>query len=1002
MNDISEKSSSSNLAIVEKKPQRPGGCVGIFFQLFDWNKRLAKKKLFSKKLLPPARAKRASKKFGGDDKLPTAKLLLIAEENRGGFPNVKKSGPDNVGNLANGTHEMRSPSLVARLMGLESIPAARREKPKKAFLSESNQTHGKNPGADNKGRCSESFVCDQDGFHMGKGHTKLESRPQKLQKTGVFEMSSVTRFGADALQFKSVLSRSRKHQPKLASPVKSPRVGKNASRLMGAATKILEPGLQASNKAKCALTYSPSFHFTSRDEDMTQGPPFLTTDETQQSSYCTSSSKTLKGQPSCKSCGNWIDVLDSRSNGEEQLMGIPSSGLGLGNAPPLGPGRSRVKLPESSLLQERDEVGFQYRQEQPSPGVEVKGNRHSRIKTSTLNNNTFREYQEHYRSSTRRIRYLDDVAPATARNNRTKRQSQMLSSKDRGNLRPKFNNMNNQRDPFTASAVDRNKDFVAVSQSSASCTKASMPSKVCKSSKIDSDRIAVDRMDDSSSRLRGSIHKKRPINGTGQIENASFDRSTFRKQRDVRNATGRHLGANSCSKNQNRLKSEVLTDAKENAADSRKEAGAISFTFSSPMRNSTESLSPTLTLGKTSGHGEFMSSNSSPKTNLTLDANMRRPSSHVATHLRGDALGALLEEKLKELTCRDRDELETMDGVPGRSTAAILEELIFALTAEKPVSLEDGDNCSIGLSQDDSLSYGSEDPLNDTASHCQRLIVNQKIQAGLKSRADFGVFPLVGDSEHHSPGSILDASFSNESCFSESLDCYTGNKLHSESMESSYNQPLPSDYDAELSDCATSISIARTRIDSDSLKTDHIDVGFVGNELIYASETERIANANLLLGSLCDVPSVGDIPIGPLLDKLEALSDASWTTSDCRMGLMGSKNRNQTRKFLLDCFIEFLDSNYGCYTKSRIKALISPQNNVELFKAEVHEEIQWWANLAGKSFEETMEMEMNHSLGRWMDFEVESFEVGETIESDIVQLLVNELVVDLKQCRTCT
>lgn len=42
-----------SLAVVEKKPQRPGGCVGVFFQLFDWNRRFATKKLFSKKLLSP-------------------------------------------------------------------------------------------------------------------------------------------------------------------------------------------------------------------------------------------------------------------------------------------------------------------------------------------------------------------------------------------------------------------------------------------------------------------------------------------------------------------------------------------------------------------------------------------------------------------------------------------------------------------------------------------------------------------------------------------------------------------------------------------------------------------------------------------------------------------------------------------------------------------------------------------------------------------------------------
>lgn len=50
MND----SAAKNLAITERKvQQKPGGCVGIFFQLIDWKRKLSKKKLFSKKLLPP-------------------------------------------------------------------------------------------------------------------------------------------------------------------------------------------------------------------------------------------------------------------------------------------------------------------------------------------------------------------------------------------------------------------------------------------------------------------------------------------------------------------------------------------------------------------------------------------------------------------------------------------------------------------------------------------------------------------------------------------------------------------------------------------------------------------------------------------------------------------------------------------------------------------------------------------------------------------------------------
>lgn len=44
-----------SLAVVEKRqaPRPMGGCVGIFFQLFDWHRRFTKKKLFSRKLLPP-------------------------------------------------------------------------------------------------------------------------------------------------------------------------------------------------------------------------------------------------------------------------------------------------------------------------------------------------------------------------------------------------------------------------------------------------------------------------------------------------------------------------------------------------------------------------------------------------------------------------------------------------------------------------------------------------------------------------------------------------------------------------------------------------------------------------------------------------------------------------------------------------------------------------------------------------------------------------------------
>ncbi|CAH1419254.1 unnamed protein product [Lactuca virosa] len=217
---------ASSLAITENKPRRTGGCVGIFFQLFDWNRRFAKKKLFSKRLLPPDRAKEASKKFGGDEKLP--KLRLIADENSGGFPNMNKNG---VSTCNNG---VQTPSLVARLMGLESMPSSvNRDK-----------LH------------NHKAICNKE--ESEKETTRQDFRPQKLQKT-MADRRCVTRFGAEALQLKNVLSRSKKHHrhhPKLASPVKTTthHSRKNTSRLIGAASRILE----TRNKSKFAITYPHS------------------------------------------------------------------------------------------------------------------------------------------------------------------------------------------------------------------------------------------------------------------------------------------------------------------------------------------------------------------------------------------------------------------------------------------------------------------------------------------------------------------------------------------------------------------------------------------------------------------------------------------------------------------------------------------------------------------------------------------------------------------------
>ncbi|WOL11714.1 hypothetical protein Cni_G20478 [Canna indica] len=267
-------SSSSGLAIVERKePQRrPGGCAGVFFQLFDW-----KKKHFSKKLLPSVTAaKRVLRKFGGHEKLPVTKHLLVPKENGEGFSAVKRSG--SISSSSSSQHRLvngvRAPGLVARLMGLETMPVVHHGNTRKALDSKCGDV-------ENKASESKAIGC-----------RKVVSRPQELRAGRLFKCHG--KYNSEALQ----LDMNLEHQRKLSLLVKGQRASlkRKKTRLMEVATKILEPGLQSRSRAKFAITN------VGVALDNAEGPD---------AQYL--SNRTVG---SCMSCGNLVEVLDLRSSGK--------------------------------------------------------------------------------------------------------------------------------------------------------------------------------------------------------------------------------------------------------------------------------------------------------------------------------------------------------------------------------------------------------------------------------------------------------------------------------------------------------------------------------------------------------------------------------------------------------------------------------------------------------------------------------------------------------------
>ncbi|XP_044974560.1 splicing factor, arginine/serine-rich 19-like isoform X1 [Hordeum vulgare subsp. vulgare] len=106
-----------SLAIVEKKPPfgggGAGGCAGgVLFHLLDWHRRLARKRrLFSpRRLLPSAARSSSLRRLPPPPPSPSAPQLPRPAQSAG-------AGPD-------GKAPAAPPGVVARLMGLESWPAA--------------------------------------------------------------------------------------------------------------------------------------------------------------------------------------------------------------------------------------------------------------------------------------------------------------------------------------------------------------------------------------------------------------------------------------------------------------------------------------------------------------------------------------------------------------------------------------------------------------------------------------------------------------------------------------------------------------------------------------------------------------------------------------------------------------------------------------------------------------------------------------------------------------
>ncbi|KAH6820750.1 hypothetical protein C2S53_017503 [Perilla frutescens var. hirtella] len=955
MNDSVEKPASS-LAIVEKKPQRPGGCVGIFFQLFDWNRRFAKKKLFSKKLLPPVRFKQASKKFGGDEKQP--KLRLIADENNGGFPTVKITNGATAIVDNEQKNEMRVPGLVARLMGLESMPTLQRDKSKKKAPA-SGIVCGK----------AEKLVDKKEELIVEKGGTKHEVRPQKLQKTSICERQPITRFGAEKLPFKNVLSKSRKHPTKLPSPVKSPKnlSKKRPSKLIGAATRILEPGLQTS-RYKCTLTYSNSSRHPPRDPDMEER---IHSSSSHLDDSYGFGSVAAEGDSSCRNCGYLLDNLNGQPTISSQPLVFAS--------PFSNHVRSSCQVSERSkpvnatyYHQLEEELHDDY----PAVASPVVGSAQSHVKLASYRRPFCSGHiQQHLAGQQCKLPRGEPLPLST--NQKPDRQNQMLRARETVPPRPNANCLADSK--ASTAVMNGTKNSVSVNQNLSCNSRSRVPTR------IENGRFELEkRINNSMNDSVPSGRKRRPAYICKQGENSGCSSSTINKPivGSPHSVSGKQLGYTAkCNHECNRL---GLLRRQDTTFDSGPgNNNVVSFTFNSSVKRKIgihEVAKTQVRSGLRCDEGEQ---------EPALGESERKTKFEKPCPISGDALGALLQQKLKELNCQGED----TGNAPKKTTATILQELITALTSEAP--FQQDNLCSIS---DRRSGWSGQSHLSNSKSST----VFQGNAMNVKRSFDQ---PL--DSEHLSPGSVLEPFFSTESCPSSSADDSLGYKMVDESLDCSYCEPESPNPD--ILDSAASLNAIENTKEmilnnvSEILCCSGLDFGLKGNELDKVKDV--LLNAELAFHSaMLSGSAVGrGSPIKHLLlDELDMLASVLWMNFGCSLGIEDGNEVNQLRRFVLDSIMEYLGVRFQEYPErgSKVSRKLPFRMNNSMLILEIVEVVRRWEKISRFGLDELIEREMSHSLGEWTVCETEAFESGIEISRHLFQILLDEILMDLCKWQT--
>ncbi|KAL8490574.1 hypothetical protein ACS0TY_022551 [Phlomoides rotata] len=237
----------------DKQGGKGGNYVGGFLQMFDWNAK-SRKKLFSGKSDVPEQSKQKKTRDGN---FPKTRLhMLDADENAGGST-VKGSSDQSCSSsvVDEDFCGTKAPGVVARLMGLDSLPKSSMSETYSTPLFSSHDSYYQTKNLDYYQDQSTQFSSLQDvpRIDMQPKYQKVIHRP-------------IEKFQTEILPPKSAKSIPSTHH-KLLSPIKSASFipAKDAAQIMEAAARIIDPGPRERRKTKQPSVGSSSVPLRVRD-----------------------------------------------------------------------------------------------------------------------------------------------------------------------------------------------------------------------------------------------------------------------------------------------------------------------------------------------------------------------------------------------------------------------------------------------------------------------------------------------------------------------------------------------------------------------------------------------------------------------------------------------------------------------------------------------------------------------------------------------------------------